>query len=120
MSEVTLYLPRPEGTVNVFYDLGLYWNWSHHPQDVCSKRAHRPRLPGHGRCRSTFFFITLKPRVECYKSLWALNTSPPRNLFTFLRSRSTRVPPSGPVAALVQGYLAHKKLRPPPRIAIGP
>jgi len=26
-----------------------------------------------------FFFITLKPRIEWYKSLWALNTSPPRN-----------------------------------------
>ena len=25
------------------------------------------------------FFITLKPRVEWYKSLCALNTSPPRN-----------------------------------------
>ena len=25
-----------------------------------------------------FFFITLEPRVERYKSLWALNTSPPR------------------------------------------
>jgi len=31
-----------------------------------------------------FFFITLKPRVECYQSLWALNTSPPRNRCTFL------------------------------------
>ena len=33
-----------------------------------------------------FFFISLKPRVESFKSLWALNTSPPRNRFTFLRS----------------------------------
>jgi len=32
------------------------------------------------------FFITLKPGVERYKSLCALNTSPPRNRFTFLRS----------------------------------
>jgi len=33
-----------------------------------------------------FFFlcITLKPRVERYKSLRALNTSPPQNRFTFL------------------------------------
>jgi len=29
------------------------------------------------------FFITLKPRVERYKSLCALNTSPPRNRLTF-------------------------------------
>jgi len=33
-----------------------------------------------------FFFITLQPRVEWYTSLWALNTSPARNHFTFLRS----------------------------------
>jgi len=29
-----------------------------------------------------FFFITLEPRVERYKSLWSLNTSPPRNRLT--------------------------------------
>ena len=34
-----------------------------------------------------FFFITLEPRVEWYTSLWALNTSPPRNRFTFLGFR---------------------------------
>ena len=37
----------------------------------------------------TFFFfflftVTLTHRVESYKSLWALNTSPPRNRCTFL------------------------------------
>ena len=36
--------------------------------------------------RFFFFFIPLKPRVEWYKSLWALNTSPPRNRCTFLWS----------------------------------
>ena len=35
---------------------------------------------------SFFFFIILKPRVEWYKSIWALNTSPPRNRCTFLPS----------------------------------
>ena len=30
-------------------------------------------------CVSLPFFIALNPRVECYKSLCALNTSPPRN-----------------------------------------
>ena len=34
----------------------------------------------------SFFFITLEPRVDWYKSLWALSTSPPWNCFTFLRS----------------------------------
>ena len=33
-----------------------------------------------------FFCITLKPRVEWYKSLWALTMRPPRNRFTFVRS----------------------------------
>ena len=33
-----------------------------------------------------FFFTTLKPRVESYKSLSALITSPPRNCFTLLWS----------------------------------
>jgi len=33
---------------------------------------------------SPFFFMSLQPRVEWYTSLWALNTSPPRNRFTFL------------------------------------
>ena len=33
-----------------------------------------------------FFFIALKSRVEWYKNLRALNTSPPRNRFTFLPS----------------------------------
>ena len=35
-------------------------------------------------CSLFFFFIALKPRVELYKSLWALNTSPPRNRCTFM------------------------------------
>ena len=33
-----------------------------------------------------FVFATLEPRVEWYESLWASNTSPPRNCFTFLQS----------------------------------
>ena len=33
--------------------------------------------------------ITLEPRVQLYKRLWALNTSPPRNRLTFLRSSWT-------------------------------
>ena len=52
-------------------------------------RAHRVREvhPRVHRRRSTlllFFFITLKPRVEGYKRLWALNTSSLRNCCTFL------------------------------------
>ena len=38
-----------------------------------------------GKKQLFFFFITLKPWVEWCKSLWASNTSPPRNRFTFLR-----------------------------------
>ena len=38
-----------------------------------------------------FFFITLQPRVEWYTSLWALNTSPPRNRFPFLRSSCSEI-----------------------------
>jgi len=38
---------------------------------------HAPLLPD----PSSLFFITLKSRVERYKSLRALNTSPPRNRF---------------------------------------
>ena len=34
----------------------------------------------------SFLLINLQPRVEWYTSLWALNTSPPWNGFTFLRS----------------------------------
>ena len=37
-----------------------------------------------------FFVITLGLGVEWYKSLWALNTSPPRKRFTFLRSSCSR------------------------------
>ena len=33
-----------------------------------------------------FFLITLQPRAKWYTSLWALNSSPPRNRFTFLWS----------------------------------
>ena len=33
------------------------------------------------------FLITLEPRIEWYTSLCALNSSPSRNRFTFLRSR---------------------------------
>ena len=37
-----------------------------------------------GGTLSSLFFITLDPRVEWYNHLWAWNTSPPRNRFTFL------------------------------------
>ena len=40
---------------------------------------------------SLLFFITLEPRVERCKSLWTLNTSPPRSRFTFLRSSCSRI-----------------------------
>ena len=38
-----------------------------------------------GFAASSSFFITLKPRVEFYKSLCAFNTIPPRNHCTFLQ-----------------------------------
>jgi len=44
--------------------------------------------------RAPFFFflcITLKPRVEWYKSLWTLNTSLPRNRFKLLRSSCSEI-----------------------------
>ena len=44
-------------------------------------RGDVPRLQ-QSRVTFFFFFITLKPRVKWYKSLWALNTSPPRNRCT--------------------------------------
>ena len=44
----------------------------------------------------SFFLITLEPRVEWCKRLWALNTSSPRNRFTFLRSSSWEPRPSAP------------------------
>ena len=37
-------------------------------------------------CLSLSLLITPKPRVERYKSLCALHTSPLRNRFTFVRS----------------------------------
>ena len=47
------------------------------------------------------FLITLDPRVDRYRSLWALTTSPPRNRCTFLQSscyfiENTRQPQRGP------------------------
>jgi len=41
-----------------------------------------------------FFFITLKPRVEWYKSLWASNTRPPRNRGQGGAERQKRTVPS--------------------------
>ena len=37
--------------------------------------------------------ITLEPRVEWCKSLWASSTSPPRNRFTFLRRSCSYIDP---------------------------
>ena len=55
-----------------------------HPASVHSKRF---RIMFVSESRPTlslfFFFITLKPTVEWYKSLWALHTSPQRNRFTY-------------------------------------
>ena len=41
--------------------------------------------PPKGNRISVCFFITLEPKVEGYTSVWALNTTPPRKCFTFLR-----------------------------------
>ena len=42
--------------------------------------------------RGTFFlFITLQPRVEWCKRLLALNTSPPRDRFTIMRSWCSQI-----------------------------
>jgi len=62
-----------------------------------------------------FFFITLKPRVECYKRLYAFNTSSPRNqaLAYGMVNRNADVLRCYNLALEVQGYLAHKKQPPP-------
>ena len=72
-------------------------------------------------CVFSFFFITLKPRVESYKSLRALNTSPPRNRHgqSDMLCECSGEGDGVLCAARVQGYLAHKKT-PPPRTNIGP
>ena len=51
--------------------LTFFFLWLSYPPFLALHRAHSGLL--------FFFFNTLEPSVERYKSLWAFNTSPPRN-----------------------------------------
>ena len=64
---------------------------------TCTRSASSSRTktsPSSASPRSSFFFISLEPRVEWYNNLLALNTSPESEVH--------------PLKTL-QGYLAHKK-----------
>ena len=57
-----------------------------------SERARQARAPLLAAPRFFFFFFFFEPRIEWYRRRWALNTSPPRNRLTFLRSSRAHDP----------------------------